>query len=194
MMCGRPGRLRWQRGILITVVTLCGCVASEAGASAAVAVRAGWWTAANEGAVTSGVPDATAPVGADVPPGGLLVQGGQTASSPTAFGAVGADLVDALPRRLTLAVAPNTATTPGAVLKVCALADAEFDPAAGAPMSDAPAYACTHSVDAAPNPDGTSYSFPLAGLGLTGSFAVAVLPTSHRVLRAPRAHPQRRRR
>jgi hypothetical protein len=77
---------------------------------------------------------------------------------------------------LTLAVAPNSITTPSATLQVCPLLQAIVHPEQGGPMSDAPPYDCSRSVTAAPAANG-SYEFDASKLVTDRLVAVAILPT-----------------
>ena len=64
----------------------------------------GWWTVTNAGAPTAGF---TVPASPDVPPDGLLVQGGSDAGAPSAFAALVYDVPpDSTVGQLTLAVTP----------------------------------------------------------------------------------------
>jgi hypothetical protein len=139
--------------------------------SAAAPDEQGWWTVTNPG---SPLPSPPAP---DVPAGGLLVQGGTSASKPAAYAALiyfvpSGDTASAL----TLDIAPKSATTSGATLEICPLVQQTFVPEQGGPMSDAPAYSCTLHSTASPSA-GSKYVFPAASLANGGVLAVAVLPT-----------------
>jgi hypothetical protein len=125
----------------------------------------GWWTVTNP-----------VPAPPDVPARGLLVQGGG-GGAPTAIAAVLYELNSgATAGTLTLAVAPNSATTPGATLQLCPLLQPINHGEQGGPMTDAPPYNCAHSVTAAPGADKT-YKFPASGLVTDNLVAVAILPT-----------------
>src|SRR5216117_3165992 len=99
-----------------------------AGPAGATAPRdQGWWTVTNP-----------LPAPPDVPARGLLVQGGG-GGAPTAFAAVLYELEPgATASTLTLAIAPNTATTPSATLQLCALLQPIVHPEQGGPTTDAP--------------------------------------------------------
>lgn len=137
---------------------------------------AGWWTVT--GAST---PVAVGAGGPDVPTGGLVVESGGSAATPVAIAALSYQTAPAAgaSATLTLAVAPNSATTPSSSLEVCPLTGpATFKPADGGSMSDAPKYDCAHHVTAAVSSGGDSFSFDLSSL-LDGSpVAVAVLPAA----------------
>jgi hypothetical protein len=136
-------------------------------------VDRGWGTVANPGAPAP-VPAVTPP---DVPAGGLLVQGG--AADPTAFaGLVYEPAEGATPQRLVLKVVSPSATTPGAVLKLCPLTTSSLNAEQGGPIADAPTYDCTRSVTAAPDDDGAGYTFNLRAVASSGAFGLAVLPTA----------------
>src|SRR5438105_13269442 len=97
----------------------------------------GWWTA-------------FAGPNPDVPADGLLVEGGASATSPTAFAAV----VYAVPDgstvgKLTLAVAPSSATVPMTKLELCPLSSATIKAEQGRPMADAPKVDSRNNVTAA---------------------------------------------
>lgn len=152
---------------LATVVATIGLLASAAGSEEAQ--QQGWWTTNNPGTPL----DATfAP---DVPPDGLLVQGGQ--GTPSAFSALLYTVEpDAKVRTLTLTVDPASISNAGSVLAVCPLVSPAFTPAQGGPIVDAPEYNCTAQV--AGTTDGTAYSFDVSALVVGSSLAVAVVPTS----------------
>jgi len=131
-------------------------------ADAAAPRDQGWWT------VTNPVP---AP---DVPTRGLLVQGGG-GGAPTAFAAVLYELDPGTTAgTLTLAIAPNTATTPSATLQVCGLLQPIVHPDQGGPMSNAPPYDCSRKATAAP--EGNAYKFDASGLVADNVVGVAILP------------------
>lgn len=170
----------------LTLACAAGTVAFFAAGGAAQAadstVQAGWWTATNPGSV-EGSP--TPPPPPDVPARGLLVEGGAQSTTgkgntaPTAFGAVVIQLpVGTSARRLSLTVAPNSATTPSAQLELCPLANPALPVEYGGPMADAPIYNCTHNVTAGASSDGSHYIFNVASIGSDGTLAVAILPTS----------------
>lgn len=140
----------------------------------------GWWTSANPGSV--GGVGAPAPP-SDVPSNGLLIEGGPTTSSgagdsgASAYAALSYDLPDgATVGKLTLTVAPNSATTPSATLELCPLTTQSFQAEDGGPMSDAPSYSCARNTTA-PQTSG-SYQFDVSTIVSSGGFAVAILPTS----------------
>lgn len=94
-----------------------------------------------------------------------------------AFGALSYDVPEgATVGKLTLTVAPNSATTPSTTLELCPLTSQSFKPEEGGAMSDAPSYSCAHNVTAAPT--SSSYQFDVSSLVSSGSLAVAILPTS----------------
>ena len=131
----------------------------------------GWWTSLNLG-------NGLAPPSGDVPTNGLLVES-EMNGQPTAFSALVYQLPDgAVPSTLTLAIAPSSATTPSAKLEICPLKSPVITTDAGGPMSDAPAYDCTHNVSTTPESDGSGYRFNVAGMESNGSLAIAILPTS----------------
>ena len=130
----------------------------------------GWWTLTNPG----GLPT-TPPAPPDVPAGGLLIQAGP--GGPSAFAALLYELGPGTSAgKLTLAVAPNSGTTPMAKLQLCPLLQPINHPEAGGPMSDAPPYNCGKSVGAGPSTDGKSYEFDAGGLVSDNLVAVAILP------------------
>jgi len=150
----------WITGA-VAILTM-GLTAGPAGAAAPR--DQGWWTVTNP-----------MPAPPDVPARGLLIQGGG-GGAPTAFAAV---LYDVDPGttvgKLTLAVAPNSMTTPSATLQVCPLLQPIVHSEQGGPMSDAPAYDCSRKVTAAPAANG-NYEFDASGLGTDRLVAVAILP------------------
>lgn len=158
---------------LVSGVVLLG----SAPAGAQPADASGWWSAANAGTAAPGTPAAAAPVGPDVPAGGMLVQGGPDPQTPAAFGALLFDLAGATPLTLTLALAPSSASTPAAVPLACPLTTT-FEPVDGGPAAQAPTYDCTTGVTGVASDDGTSYAFDVAGLLGQDAPGVAVVPTS----------------
>ena len=151
---------RWAHGVLIAAVLLVPAHAGDAAAS----VESGWWT-------TSPVP-----IGPDVSEDQLLVQGG--ASEPAAYAGISFVLgPDEQPQRLRLTVAPDSASTPGSTLELCALS-APASAAAGEPAADGPTVDCeATSVEAAASSDGTTYEFDVTGFASGSSLDVGVLPT-----------------
>ena len=134
-------------------------------AAAAGPSQQGWWYA------TGGIGPAAAP---DVPADGLLIQGGASVDSPTAFAA----LVYSLPTgaatgTLTLEVVPNSGTVPNAGVKACRLT-ATFVPAQGGAMADAPMYDCGHSVGATVSSG--RITIDTSELRGEGDLAIALLP------------------
>jgi len=145
----------------------------------------GWWTVTNPG--IAGAP-ATVPGPPDVPARGLLVQAGG-GGAPTAFAALLYELDPGTTAgSLTLAVAPQSVTTPTATLQVCRLLSPINHPEQGGPMGDAPPYDCSRKATAAATAN--AYKFDVAGLVTNGLVAVAILPTGPTdrvVLNAPDA-------
>lgn len=134
----------------------------------------GWWTTSNVG----GAIPASA-TGADVPPDGLLVQGGVSDGTPTAIAALAVPLPSGADvQAVVVHVAATSATVPGSVIKACPLRSPRFASAQGGPIADAPAYDCTHSAVAPVGADGTTFSFSVAGLVADGVVAVALVPGS----------------
>lgn len=148
--------------------------------------QAGWWTATNPGA-GFGIPSPPPPP--DVPPNGLLIEGGQ--SSPTAYAAVVYDVPQgAAVGKLTLTVATQGGqpdATPATNLQACPLQSAAISPEQGGPMSDAPAYSKSHCLTGGASSSGGSYSFNVSALVTDGALALAILPTTptDRVVFAP---------
>jgi hypothetical protein len=126
----------------------------------------GWWTS-------------FAGPNPDVPSDGMLVQGGASTTSPSAFGAV----VYSVPERstvgkLTLAVAPGSASVPLTKLELCPLVSPAFESSQGGAMSGAPKFDCAKNVTAQPTSSGNTYEFDVSSLVNDGALAVAILPTS----------------
>jgi hypothetical protein len=133
----------------------------------------GWWSATNPNTPVGPLP-VPAP---GVPADGLLVQGGP--NTPIAFAALTYDLDPTVTAsKLTLTVAPASATTPAAQVEVCPLDSPTFSPAQGGSMADAPTYDCSAKVTAGPNADGTAYEFSVSSLVSGGSLAVALVPAA----------------
>lgn len=146
----------------IALVTLIGLATHDAGADAPS--QQGWWT-------TASTPVGVAP---DVPPKGLLIEGGP--SSPVAYAGLVYPLVPgAEASTLTLRVAPNSATTPNSTLELCPLDQPSVHAQQGGPMSDAPTYTCERHATAEHSDGG--YRFDVAKLVSGGALAVAILPT-----------------
>lgn len=136
------------------------------GARAAAPDEHGWWTS-------------FAGPNPDVPSDGMLIQGGASATSPSAFGAVVYSVPDgSTVGKLTLALAPSSASVPLSKLELCPLASTVFDAAQGGAMSKAPDFDCTKSVRASPSSSGNTYEFDVSSLVNGGALAVAILPTS----------------
>lgn len=177
---GRPGRLA---GRLVLCLIAIGCVqvtAAGLGVTSSYAdapAQQGWWTVTNPGGVPSGLPVAVPPSPPDVPPDGLLVQGGASPTSPNAFAAVVYPVPDgATVENLTLAVAPNSGTTPNSTLELCELSGQSISSDQGGPISDAPSYDCSRKATASAN--GSNYQFGVSSLVSNGVLAVAILPSS----------------
>jgi hypothetical protein len=137
-------------------------------ASAAAPDQQGWWTSTNPGGLPTTAPS-------DVPPDGLLVQGGPQA--PTAYSALSyLGIGDVTAAKLTLTVAPNTLTTSGAKLQVCRL-KGSFSPEQGGPSADAPAYDCNKPVSGTADANG-HFSLDVTALVSGGELSVALLPSA----------------
>jgi hypothetical protein len=176
----RPRRaLRAAQAVL--VVTLAGAFGSGgAPAQADAPIVQGWWTTTNQNdALPVTPPGLPVTVPPDVPADGLLVQGGAAEDSPNAYAALVYDLdAGSAAQRLVLNVSPNSATTPQAGLKVCALKDSSVSPQQGGPIAKAPAYDCAKSATAQPSADGTAYTFDAGKVADGTTVAVAILPTT----------------
>lgn len=157
-------------------VALGAMASSSTAAYAAAPKNQGWWSATNP-----------VPAPPDVPAQGLLVQAGG-GGAPTAYAALLYELGSDTASTLTLAVAPNSATT-SASLELCPLIQPIVHPDQGGPMSDAPGFTCAKHVTAAPADGG--YKFDVSGLAADKVLAVAILPTGpvdRVVLSAPDAN------
>jgi F0F1-type ATP synthase membrane subunit c/vacuolar-type H+-ATPase subunit K len=131
----------------------------------------GWWTVTNPG----GLP-AQPPAPPDVAAGDLLIQGGPNA--PTAFAALIYELDPGVTAStLTLAVAPNSVTTPSGGIQLCQLITPIAHPDQGGPLSDAPAYNCSKNVIATPDSSGKAYKFDVSAMTADRLVAVALLPS-----------------
>ena len=173
-----------MRRLLTAAVTTALAVVAVVGfaAGAAIAdapVQKGWWTSAS-----SPLGGAAAP---DVPADGLLIEGGP--SAPVAYAALVYPLASGTDvGKLTLRIAPNSATNPNSSLEVCPLDQPSINAEQGGPMTDAPAYKCDTHASAKPADGG--YQFDVAALVSDGALAVAVVatdPTDRIVLSAPDA-------
>jgi hypothetical protein len=117
--------------------------------------------------------------GPDVPSDGLLTQGGASDDAPTAVAALAIHVPDgAEVQTLTIHATSSLAVTPGSVVKACPLRSADFAPAQGGPLSQAPSYECTKAVVASAGADGVTYSFAATRLIANGMVAVALVPGS----------------
>jgi hypothetical protein len=166
-------------GILALAGVIPFVVFASSSASAEAPGQQGWWTTTNLGSVPelgATVPVSTAP---DVPAEGLLVQGGQSSTMPAAYAALIYPLDPGITATtLTLTVHTQSATTPGTTLEICPLADPAIVEEQGGPISDAPAYDCSHGIKASPSSNGMTYTFDVSMWKTQASLAVAVLPTS----------------
>ncbi|HVU74712.1 MAG TPA: hypothetical protein VHE83_17245, partial [Mycobacteriales bacterium] len=161
----------------VAVMTGC-CLFATAPASLADSPTVvGWWTSLNVGnPLPVGPPAISLASEPDVPPGGLLVQGGASASQPIAFGAISYFVPDGASVTrldLTLAVPLSIPTT---AVHACALQIATFPADAGGPTSQAPPYDCSRSVEGALSADSTRFSFAVGPLVKDGVLSVAILP------------------
>ena len=172
---GRPAAL-----VVVVVAAVFGAVGGHSGASAASPSRAGWWKVGLPVADVGigGLGNLHDPQSADVPDGGLLVQGGASAGQPAAYAALAFDLANAViagPLRLILA--PNTVSVPGSKLIACPLVNDSFAPADGGSVTEGPSYSCASAVNATVDASG-AYVFDLAGLRRGAGLSVAILPTA----------------
>ena len=109
----------------VTAASVAGAIAMAflvPSAGADPPTQQGWWWTANQGPGPFGIPVPPPPPPPDVPADGLLVQGGSSDTSPSAYAAVVYDVpAGATVGQLTLAVTPNSGTTPAATVRACAL-------------------------------------------------------------------------
>ncbi|MBV8982105.1 MAG: hypothetical protein JO086_14475 [Acidimicrobiia bacterium] len=172
-----------RRGSAVVVVLgaiVFGVVGGSGRSVAAAPSLQGWWKVGLPIADTGigGLGNLKDPQAADVPDGGLLVQGGPTVAQPAAYAALSFDLgTAAVSGPLRLVPAPTTVSVPGSKLIACSLNDASFKPADGGAIADAPPYSCSSAVPATVDGSGT-YVFDIAGLRRGDSLAVAIIPTS----------------
>jgi hypothetical protein len=175
----RQRRLR-RAGQVLLVLLLVGAFASTGGSAQAEApVAQGWWTTTNvKDQLPVDPPALPVQVPPDVPPDGLLVQGGLTEDAPSAYAALVYDLDEGLaPGKLTLKLAPASASSPASTLRLCKLADSSLSPEQGGAMDHAPKYDCGGAATATANSDNTSYTFDAGKLADGGVLAVAILPS-----------------
>ncbi|MEY2468089.1 MAG: hypothetical protein QOF21_787 [Actinomycetota bacterium] len=156
---------------------------------AAAPSRQGWWEGASPLAAvfdllaTLGV-DLSGVDAVDVPPDGLLVQGGTADDQPAAYAALAFDVGSSeVTGPLRLVTAPSAASVPGSPVKVCPLDNPTFTPAQGGAPENAPGYDCFGAVAATIADDG-AYLVDVVSLQRGDTIAVAVLPaaTSTRVV------------
>lgn len=174
--------MNMRRGAAVVAVLgafVFGAVGGGARSTAAAPSRQGWWKVGLPVAAPGigGLGNLKDPQGADVPDGGLLVQGGPSVAQPAAYAAMAFDLGTAtVGGPLRLVPAPTTASVPGSKLIACSLNDASFKPADGGPIADAPPYTCASAVNATVDSSG-AYVFDIAGLRRGDTLAVAILPS-----------------
>jgi hypothetical protein len=157
-----------------------GVIGVTSSANAAAPDQQGWWTQTNAGLGSqTGLAVPAPPAPADVPSNGLLIEGGASPASPTAYAALVYQLpVAANATSLTLTVATGSASTPASTLRICPLVNPNLNAEQGGPMGDAPAFDCSHSATAGASANGTSYHFQVAPLVTGGNLAVAILPAA----------------
>lgn len=170
---------------LVVAAALTALAAGPGLASASTPASVGWWSRGNAGALLAGTPELAGPVGADVPPGGMLLQGSPDPATPTAYGALQVDVGPAAPTVLRL-VRADAATAPVAPPLVCVLTES-FTPVHGGPAADGPAFDCGRSAPGRPTADGSGFTFDVARLAESGSLALAVVPAgaTDRIVLAP---------
>lgn len=172
--------MRRQAALVVVLgAVVFGVVGGGARSGAAAPSRQGWWKVGLPIAGTGigGVGNLKDPQGADVPDGGLLVQGGPSVAQPAAYAALSFDLGTAtVSGPLRLVPAPTTVSVPGSKLIACSLNDASFKPADGGPIADAPPYTCASAVNATVDGSG-AYVFDVAALRRGDSLAVAIIPS-----------------
>jgi hypothetical protein len=164
---------------VVVLAAVFGAVGGHAGARAASPSRQGWWKVGlpTAGVGIGGLGNLKDPQAADVPDGGMLVQGGQSVGQPAAYAAMAFDLgTAAVAGPVRLVPAPTTASVPGSKLIACPLNDPSFKPADGGAIADAPPYTCSSAVSATVDSSG-AYVFDVAGLRRGDSLAVAILPS-----------------
>ena len=156
---------------------------------AAAPSQQGWWEGASPLAAvfdllaTLGV-DLSGVDAVDVPPDGLLVQGGTAEDQPAAYAALAFDVsASEVAGPLRLVTAPSAASVPGSPVKVCPLDNPSFTPAQGGAPEAAPGYDCFGAVAATIADDG-AYVVDVVSLRRDDTVAVAILPaaTSTRVV------------
>lgn len=136
-----------------------GVVAAPAPASAASSVESRWW---------SGSPLFAAP---DVDADQLLVQGSPDPNRPLAYAGISFSLASGeLPAKLVLRQAPESASSPGAKLALCALKGPATSEAA-------PGFDCTTRADGTAGADGASIEFDVSAFVGGATLDVAVVPT-----------------
>lgn len=163
---------------IVVVMFAIGVLVGPARAEAVAPDVYGWWTQTDpQGAVPSALGATGNPIEVppDVPSNGMEVEGPE--SNQVAVAAVAYSVPEGyIPESLALTVAPNSATGPGSALEVCQLNQPEFTAEQGGPMSDAPAWNCSHSVSGSLDPTGKSWTFPVSSFLREGHVAVAIIP------------------
>ena len=179
-----------MRRVAVAATLLCLWLVLPAGsAGAAKPAQQGWWEGASP---LQPVTDLLASLGlefgglnaVDVPPDGLLVQGGTAEDQPAAYAAVAFAVgSDDITGPLRLAPAPTAASVPGSALKACPLDNPSFTPAQGGAPETGPGYDCLGAVAATVAEDG-AYLVDVTTLRRDDRVAVAILPaaTSARVV------------
>lgn len=177
----RTRRVMRRAALALALSPLC-VMALSTSASAAAPQRVGWWTAAS---VTSPT-EVVVPVGNDVPAGGMLVQSAADPTAPVAFGGATWELPEGTTvTKLVLKTVTNGQPSAGS-LGLCALQRPDFTPAAGGAIAAAPAYDCSHQINATAAADG-SFTFAAERFRTGPILAVAVVPTASlsRIVVAP---------
>jgi hypothetical protein len=188
--------------VAMTLLGLAGAAIHWADRASAISPEThGWWWQGNGGALLgSPVPTAAA----DVPPGGMLIEGGpgstpgpkdscdslmtSPGSACSAYGAITYVLPSGTTAAtLSLTIASQSTSTPNTTLELCPLHDAQFKAEQGGPLSDGPRLGCVVNVTSGTSQTQPTFQFPVASLISGNHLAVAVLPTSptDRVVLAP---------
>jgi hypothetical protein len=156
-----------MRRLLVLVLVAGGLLGFASPSYADAPSAQGWWNAANMGLMQPPNPP-------DVPPDGLLLQGGL--DEPSAYGALLFTLpADATGASLTLDVASSA--TQATAVQACP-AKPGWKPVQGGQLADAPAYDCARSVGAVLSADGKQLQFrDVTGLATTeGVLSIALVP------------------
>lgn len=171
-----------RRAVAGTAIVFAGSVLLLATAHADEPTQFGWWTSQNQSLPSesiptlvpnqpSGPPNTLAP---DIPSGGFEVANDTAAE--TSYAAISYYEYDVNVGSIVLTLAPNATDLPGSAVVACPLSSSNpFNPEAGGPTTDGPAYSCATSVPGVASADGKSITFAIAGLVQNNYLGIAIV-------------------